>query len=181
MGDSQHDVEPSVSSPSLAGKSPPAKKADPSAFAYLPDRETLGAAFEEMRGRTQSSVSIFVMAILCTAESGTASMRSLLQIVRATLRSVDGLGCDDDSTLLIFMPSVDEATAYERSLQILRSADAIGLGAKDSGTHPVRVGVAEAGTSEEFTHVVSRAVQLAGQCREEGSEPVSIERREASV
>ena len=33
-------------------------KADPSAFAYLPDRETLGVSFNELRGRTQSSVAV---------------------------------------------------------------------------------------------------------------------------
>jgi hypothetical protein len=49
----------------VPAKAETSSKADPSAFAYLPDRETLGVSFAEFRGRTQSSVSFYVMAIRC--------------------------------------------------------------------------------------------------------------------
>ncbi len=158
-----------------------AAKSASSAFAYLPDRETLGVSFAEIRGRTQASVSIFVAALVCDPSIGNAAMRSLLQIVRATMRSVDRIGCDDDSTLLICMPSVDAATASDRSRQICRSAEAIGLGVKPSGEHQVSVGIAEAGPEEDFSGVVSRAIGLARNCRSSDSNPVCLEGQEALV
>lgn len=150
-------------------------QADPSAFAYLPDRESLGVSFAEFLRRTQSSVTLFVMAIRCDEAASKSSMRSLLQIVRASLRSVDRLGCNDDSTLLVCMPSVDEATAFERGKQICRSTQAIGLANSDSQDDQISIGIAEAAPNEAFADAVSRAVSLSRQVPEDGMDPVYIE------
>lgn len=156
-------------------------KPDPSAFAYLPDRETLGVSFNDLRGRTQSSVALFVMAIRCHESATKASMRSLLQIVRAALRSVDRIGCDDDQTLLVCMPSVDEATALDRGQQICRSARAIGLGKQAENGNQIAIGIADTRADEEFSDVVSRAVLLAQQASTDEENPVSVDSRGISV
>ncbi len=173
--DDAPDLDLDVPSPPTEERS----KADPSAFAYLPDRETLGVSFDEFRGRTQSTVSMFVMAIRCNKSASKASMRSLLQIVRATLRSVDRIGCNDDSTLLVCMPSIDGATAFERGKQICRSAQAIGLGKTGNQEQQIAIGIAEPGTNEEFSAAVSRAIRLSGQEPDDGTDPVCIEAQRA--
>ncbi|TWU58106.1 GGDEF domain-containing protein [Rubripirellula reticaptiva] len=143
-------------------------------FANLPDRADLGETFDEVRGRTQSTVSMFVMAIRCNGESSTTGMRSLMQIVRATLRSVDRLGCDDDSTFLVFMPSVDEATAQNRSLQICRSATAIGMGKSELPINPISIGVSQVRAGDDFDGVVNRSIEFAEKAKVDSSEPVLI-------
>jgi hypothetical protein len=121
------------------------------------------------------------MAIQCNESASKASMRSLLQIVRATLRSVDRIGCDSDSILLVCMPSVDAATAFGRGQQICRSTQAIGHGKPDSQNDQIAIGIAEAGPNEEFADAVSRAVVLSGREPEEGTDPVYIEAQPASA
>ncbi|TWU59080.1 putative diguanylate cyclase YdaM [Rubripirellula tenax] len=144
-------------------------------FANLPGRSELNENFSEVRDRTQSTVSMFVMAIRCNTESTANNMRSLMQIIRATLRSVDRLGCDDESTFLVFMPSVDEETAQNRSVQICRSASAIGIGKSELAMNPISIGVSQVRASEEFDDVVDRCVALAIEAKEEGSEPTRLD------
>ncbi len=157
------DDEP-VAGPAEAAsdENPGKRRADPGSFAYLPDRKLLGESFRSLRTKTHQ-MSMYVMSVRHHGEPNKASMRSLLQIVRATMRSVDRIGCEDDSTLLVCMPSIDESTAQERGSQICRSADAIHLGAVASGRGIVTVGLAQAGPHDAFEAVVSRATELAEQ------------------
>jgi hypothetical protein len=152
----------------------PAQPAQRVALASLPDLETLTAEFTGVRRRTQASISIFLMAIRYSEISRDAALRSLLQIVRATMRSVDRIGCGEDSTLLISMPSMDESTARERGQMIYRSASAIGLGADASGCPSIRIGVAEVGCDEDFADAVSRTIELTRQQPEDGAMPVWV-------
>ncbi len=176
-----HASDDETASNEAGDESAETKKADANAFAYLPDSETLGIAFSEIRGRTQSAVSIYVMAIQCADDASDSAMRSLLQVVRASMRSVDRIGCDDNSTLLICMPSVDQATALERGRQICRSAQAIGFGKDESGEHQVSVGIVEAAPNEKFAHAVSRATDTAQQCRTDEESPVCLSGFETAV
>lgn len=153
---------------------------DMGAFTGLPTKQDLTEEYEEILERTQSTVSIFVMAIACTTEAPDSTMRSLLQIVRATLRSVDRIGCEDRNTLLVCMPSVDEETAYQRSMQICRSAQTIGLTSQGAGENPVAVGVAKSADEEQFPNTISRALHLSKVASNEGAEPVCVEGRETS-
>ncbi len=157
----------------------PAARAKP--FGNLPGRESLAESFDEVRGRTQSSVSIFVMAIRCNSGVSNTAMRSLMQIVKATLRSVDQLGSDDPTTFLVLMPSIDEATAHSRSLQICRSASAIGLGKADAGSKPVRIGISEARRGEDFEDVVERCIDLADHAEQESEDGVMLESAQQAV
>ena len=157
------------------GTSTPAQETAQHSMDDVPNRETLRAEFAEIRGRTQSSVPLFVMAIQCTSAANNGSMRSLLQIVRATLRSVDRIGRDDESTLLVCMPSVDATTACDRAHQICDSAEAIGLQSKDPGQRELSIGIAETHPNELYYAVVSRAAELARQAQLADTSCVSLE------
>ena len=130
-------------------------------FASLPDASSLQQSFADIRSRTQESVTMRIMAVACSPELGNSSMRSLLQVVRAPLRSVDRMGAIDDSTLLICMPSADEETTRALGEQICRSAETIGISSGNDGSSPVTVGLAEAKPNEDFQKVVSRAIEIA--------------------
>ena len=155
------------------------------AFASLPDRESMEEAFEAMRGRAGASVSTFFMAIRCHQDVPAASIRSLLQVVRATLRSVDHLGCHDKATLLICMPSVDRSTAQSRAEQICRSAKAIGLadqeganqeGAnQEGGSRSLSIGVTEVRENEGFDEVVENSLHLVDQGRHADADAVTLD------
>jgi diguanylate cyclase len=152
---------------------------DMGALAGLQGRAELTDEYEEIRERTQSNVAVFVMAVSCPADASNSTIRSLLQIVRANLRSVDRIGCEDRSTLLICMPSVDTETAYQRGLQICRSAQSIGLTSKGPGENSVAIGVAQSNETEDFSNIVSRALHLAKAARQEGADPVCLDGRES--
>ncbi|MFK8114768.1 MAG: GGDEF domain-containing protein [Rubripirellula sp.] len=154
---------------------------DLGAFSGLLDLPALTEEYDEIRQRTQSNLEVFVMAVACPEEAPDATMRSLLQITRATLRSVDRLGCEDRSTLLICMPSVDQETAYQRGVQICRSAQSIGLTPQGPGENPIAIGVAQANESEDFGNAVARSLHLSKVARQEGADPVCLEGREAAV
>ncbi len=154
---------------------------NPGAFASLPDQQKLGAEFEEVRTRTHASVAIFVMAIRFTSPPTQAMTRSLLKIVRATMRTVDRLGYRDDSTILICMPSVDATTALSRGKQICRSVSAVVQATGNSTGRSVTVGVTQAESQEDFSQVVSRAGVLAEQCHEQNQDCLCSEAEQATV
>lgn len=155
------------------GQTQTPKKADLGALAYLPDRDVLGDSFTEMREKTHG-MSTYVMSIRCNGATSKSVMRSLLQIVRATMRAVDRIGCEDDVTLLVCMPSIDESTAYERARQICRSAEAIQLGGVEKG-NVLTIGILPVGVDEEFVDVATRVTELAALAHSEGVEPVRLQ------
>ncbi len=156
------------------------KKIDPGAFAYLPDSQSLGDAFAEIRRRAKST-SMYVMSVHRGGHPGKTAMRSLLQIVRATMRSIDRIGCSNDSTLLVCMPSIDEATAFERGCQICRSADAIQLGGADAEECRVSVGLSKAETDDPFEEVVQRVTELSALAQSEKVQPVRVHGQKVTV
>ncbi len=151
-----------------------ASKPKQNVFARLPDRDEMRDIFDDVRSRTQSTISMYVMAIRCNTPSNTDAMRSLMQLVRATLRSVDRLGSDDGSTFLVLMLCADEATAKSRSQQICRSAAAIGIGKSDSSIHPISIGVSQVDKSDDFENVVERCLELVALAKEVGGEEVRM-------
>lgn len=140
-------------------------KSDLGPLASLPDRKSLAESFAEMQQRAGASVTTFFMTIRCHDKSSASTMRSLLQVVRATLRNVDRLGYQDASTLLVCMPSIDQETARERGQQICRSAGSIGLSNPEGEERAVSIGVAECVSGEDFDQVVDRSIQLTQQSR----------------
>jgi len=111
------------------------------------------------------------MAIRCPRSTTEATLKSLLQIVRATLRGVDKLGCDDDETLLICMPSIDVDTAMSRANQIRKSAKAVGMELTDED--PLAVGIVEADAEEAFDQVVERVRELSDSLH--ATEPIRVQ------
>jgi diguanylate cyclase len=140
-------------------------------FDYLPDRQVLGETFSEIRGRLQS-ICMVVMSVRCHGLPDKHCMQSLLQIVRATMRPVDRIGCEDDGTLLVCMPSIDELTAIARGRQICRSVEAVKLASKDGQRCEVTIGLAAAEGGERFERVAAHATELADRAHEEGIEPI---------
>jgi hypothetical protein len=115
-----------------------------------------------------------LMAIRCHDEVTLATVRGLMRVTRAAMRGVDRIGCVDDSTLLLCMPSIDEAMAVKRARQITRAADSTGLGWKGIGPRPVSIGVVQAAANDSFRSLVSRVVELADEARESFSDPICV-------
>ncbi|KAA1259935.1 putative diguanylate cyclase YedQ [Rubripirellula obstinata] len=150
-------------------------------FASLPNRKAMAQEFSEMQERAGASVTTFVMAIRCHTEASASAMRSLLQVTRATLRNVDRLGYQDQSTLLVCMPSVDQETARTRGEQICRSAGSIGLSSEDGEDRAISIGVAEIEAGEDFDQVVDRSVTMANQGRDPNRDIVTFDAESAAA
>ena len=109
------------------------KDKDLGPFASLPTREILAGSFGELQGRSKAlGMPTQMMMIHVTGEPSAGPMRTLLQIVRATLRSVDRVGAEDRSTLIVCMPGLEPSAAEARAQQIVSSADSIPFGDSDN-------------------------------------------------
>ena len=150
-------------------------------FASLPTRSAMAEEFGGMQERAGASVTTFFMAIRCHTESNASAMRSLLQVVRATLRNVDRLGYQDQSTLLVCMPSVDQETAQARGEQICRSAGSIGLSNDEGEDRAISIGLAEIEAGEEFDQVVDRSLEMSNRGRDANSEAVVFDSEPAAT
>ncbi len=147
----------------------------PDAFADISNQAELNEAFAGIRSQMQSDFPIFVMAIRNHEGNNESVMKSLLPVVRSTLRSIDRIGYANASTLLICMLSVDKDTVKDRGAQICHSALAMDMASGKGSKKPVTVGIGQASSDEDFDSVVSRAIELANQGLQEGSEPVCME------
>ena len=96
-------------------------------FASLANRSSLEKSFNDIRSRTQEAVSVHLMVVMCAPGLLNSSIRSILQVVRMPLRSVDRIGAIDDSTLLVCMPSADAEFARQRGEQICHSIASLGI------------------------------------------------------
>jgi diguanylate cyclase len=161
-------VSETVSEPDLE-PSPPVYEA----FADLPNPTKLGLEYREIRERMLTDVPVFVMAIRHHA-ADEAAMKSLLPVVRSTLRSVDRIGYLDESTLLVCMLSAGEEKAHERGMQICRSTMAMGKATGVNANNLVTIGIAHAVEDDPFEEVVTRAIDLAQQGWET-DEPVCLQ------
>ncbi|EGF24068.1 GGDEF domain-containing protein [Rhodopirellula baltica] len=100
----------------------------PKALSYLPDMATMVDYVEEMqtspnRGKAANQL----MSVRLSGKPSGATMRSLLQLVRAATRNQDHIGCLDQSTLVICMPHLEADDAMERAHQICGAAGSIGV------------------------------------------------------
>ncbi|WP_197168980.1 GGDEF domain-containing protein [Novipirellula galeiformis] len=112
----------------------PAARPNHGAFSSLPDRAALTGSFAELQERSKSiGLPTQVMQLHVSGAPAAGSMRTLLQIVRATMRSVDRIGAEDDSTLLVCMPGINDDTAQEKVKQIRSSAESLQFG--EPSTH----------------------------------------------
>ncbi|GAA5510798.1 diguanylate cyclase [Novipirellula caenicola] len=135
------DTAPTVT---IKPKKQDAAKAKPSstqpnrgAFSSLPTRAALNAAMGDMQERSKSiGLPTQIMKLHVTGTPAAGAMRTLLQIVRATLRSVDRIGADDATTLLVCMPGIDDEDAQERVKQIQSSAASLQFGESETSDAP---------------------------------------------
>ncbi|WP_419194792.1 GGDEF domain-containing protein [Novipirellula herctigrandis] len=128
------------------------------AFASLPGRAALAGSFAELQERSKAiGKSTHIMALHVTGEPVAGSMRALLQIVRATLLSVDRIGAEDASTLLVCIPGIDANTAQQRLEQIQASAASIQFGDSAKGTvEKLEIGLVQVSEKETFEQSLSR-------------------------
>ncbi len=145
-------------------------------FPYLPDRAELMVSVAELATHLRSSnMPMTVIAIqLGELVAGPAS-RSLLQIVRAVSRSIDQIGCDGPTTLLLCIAGADAKAALRRANQILRSAESLKLRINDEDSvNLVGLGIACWNGSDDFEPVFHTAEQLARDAVSETTEPIRV-------
>ncbi|WP_372721275.1 diguanylate cyclase [Novipirellula sp.] len=136
------------------------------AFTSLPTRSALNAAMEDMQERSKSiGLPTQIMKLHVTGTPAAGAMRTLLQIVRATLRSVDRIGADDATTLLVCMPGIDDDDAQERVKQIRSSAASLQFGeANPSDSPQLEITIIavepEESLDEAFTRTTSESAPL---------------------
>ena len=100
----------------------------PKALSYLPDMATMVDYVEEMQtSPNRGKASNQLMSVRLSGKPSGATMRSLLQLVRAATRNQDHIGCLDQSTLVICMPHLEADDAMERAHQICGAAGSIGV------------------------------------------------------
>ncbi|MFG0289310.1 MAG: diguanylate cyclase [Rhodopirellula sp. JB044] len=100
----------------------------PKGLTYLPDRDTMiDGILDALDEHTGSNRSNRLMAVTLSGQPGGSTMRSVLQLVRAAMRSQDRIGCLNHSTLLVSMPECEESEALLRAKQICSSAPSVGL------------------------------------------------------
>tara|TARA_R110002049_G_scaffold2750_4_gene22007 strand:+ start:194760 stop:197054 length:2295 start_codon:yes stop_codon:yes gene_type:complete len=141
------------------------------AFKYLPDTDGLAKAMTDLHQRSQTAnIPLHVMAIRFSQDAETETTEALLQIVRATLRSVDRIGCDDASTLLVCMPNLDADSAFERGQQICHAAKTLSNNGNETAEHcHVSIGLANAANDPDFFQVVENVKQAAVEANANGN------------
>jgi diguanylate cyclase len=135
--------------------SPEATAGNNGALSSLPNLEAMTEIFNEVRNRAGDDVGVSLMAIRCDSSSEASKMKSLLPIVRTNLRNIDRLGASDANTMLICLPSIDDAAARERGTQIRQAAIAVGFADKMA----LAMNVVQAGKDESFDQIVERVIQ----------------------
>ncbi|PHQ33112.1 GGDEF domain-containing protein [Rhodopirellula bahusiensis] len=100
----------------------------PKALSYLPDLATMVDYVEEMQtSPNRAKAANQLMSVRLSGKPSGATMRSLLQLVRAATRNQDHIGCLDQSTLVICMPHLEADDVLERAHQICGAAGSIGV------------------------------------------------------
>lgn len=109
----------------------------PKSLGYLPDQDMLvDGVLSTLRSRRTTTRPHFFAAIMLSGKPTGALMRSLLQLVRAAMRSQDRIGCVSHDTLLVHLPECEEADVNQRAEQICLSVGSIGVQlASDAGEH----------------------------------------------
>ncbi|MEM6978647.1 MAG: diguanylate cyclase [Planctomycetota bacterium] len=100
----------------------------PKALRYLPDRETMNELIEEIiTQHDRSGLTHHMMAVRITGHPGSATMRSVLQLIRTVVGHQDRIGCLDGSTILISMPELTHTQTLQRAEQVCAAAGSIGI------------------------------------------------------
>ncbi|MEM9826779.1 MAG: GGDEF domain-containing protein [Planctomycetota bacterium] len=125
------------------------------ALAYLPDSNAISETFKDMRERAGEDVELTLMALRIHDESLGEQMESVLAMIRSNLRSVDRMGCHDDDTLLVCMPSMDgDAASRQGAKMVTAVAQLVG-----GDQTKVSLGVAQVDRDESFESLLDSVLQ----------------------
>lgn len=141
----------------------------------LPAENAMREMYNRLAERlSTASVELYVLVVRRDQNDQTAAAdASILRVVRASMRSLDNLGCLDCGDLLICMPSANEAGAVERAQKILRNINSIPA---EAGVPPVTVsvGVAWVRQTDAFEDVKKIAKQAAAEASRRGGNRIEV-------
>lgn len=99
----------------------------PATLRYLPDRETLIELLEELPpNRSETSMTHLLTLRLGGTPSG-ATLRSVLQLLRAGGGAQDRIGCLDQNHLIVAIPDSFQESVIERAEQLCHAAAGLGV------------------------------------------------------
>lgn len=99
----------------------------PATLRYLPDRETLIELLEELPpSRSDTSTTHLLTLRLGGTPSG-ATLRSVLQLLRAGGGAQDRIGCLDQNNLIVAIPDSKAEAVMERAEQLCHAATGLGV------------------------------------------------------
>jgi PleD family two-component response regulator len=119
---------------------------------------------------------MFVLAVRLSGRPTEAELRSLCQIVRASVRNLDRVVRRDDSTLIVCMPSADAMVATGLGHQICEAVASLGLADRTDreGVHPVSVGILQALPGDDFDELAGRVCEAAVHGASASGEPIRV-------
>ncbi|QDV64895.1 Response regulator PleD [Crateriforma conspicua] len=174
-------TNPQASNPAESATITPSKPTT-GVVASLPAIDDLETKLSQQRRGGAMTAGTQVLAIRLSGKASPLKMRSLLQVVRASSRNVDEIGGYDDHTILLVMPSADQATALARGKQVCSAAQSLRLGTTDAQhRHPVAIGVVESSSDQTLVELANRAATLANETAAHGDAPVAIAEGLAAV
>lgn len=141
----------------------------------LPSEQAIEAGFQQMTGRLrQADVELFVMVVRADGvDASSPAYHDVLTVVRASTRSVDRIGRLKCGSLIICMPSIDEAAAVERGHRIRSAVARFPVGTSGDAT-TVSIGLTRVGASERYESIVARAGAAAAAAAEAGGNRLSL-------
>ena len=100
----------------------------PKSLCYLPDHDAMvGLIAEMLEEPIYAEHAHLLMTVSVSGTPTGATMRSLLQLVRAALRSQDRIGCVNQSSLLVCMGNCGLDEAHQRAENLCASLESIGV------------------------------------------------------
>ncbi|TWU40307.1 putative diguanylate cyclase AdrA [Novipirellula aureliae] len=141
----------------------PAEEQSPAdVHARLPALETLEKEFDELQARSKAlKKKTQMISLHVTGRPATGSIRALLQVVRASLRSVDRIVAQDAATFIVCIPNSDPQMMQERAEQIRTSAESIRFGdQRDEHAESLEMKYIELESYESFERAMERLEQV---------------------
>ncbi|MEM8910442.1 MAG: GGDEF domain-containing protein [Planctomycetota bacterium] len=100
----------------------------PETLNYLPDEAAMTDFVHDMATTSnRSGLENYLMSVRFSGQPTGATLRSLLQLVRAAVGNQDRIGCLDSATLLIAMPELTSKQAYQRGEEICKTSASAGI------------------------------------------------------
>lgn len=122
----------------------------PKSLRYLPDRGAMTVVVEEMMALpVRGERTHFLAAVRLSGQPTAATLRSVLQLVRAVISYQDHIGCLDGATLLVAMPALTPTEARDRGEQICVTAESAGIALAIDRRAAVRSSAADESSADD--------------------------------